>query len=117
MRAQRAWRFEQFLRTETMAWSLMRIHAEISVSLVLLGVALQVGSCAQVYCPAVRVVGRLNAAVARVLHYRRAERLLCRLSGGIARLPRRSCRALSDTFARMLLRYNRVLEHIPHVLV
>ena len=73
----------------------MRIHAEISVSLVLLGVALQVGSCAQVYCP-VRVVGQLNAAVVRVLHYRRA---------------------LSDTFARMLLRYNRVLERIPHVLV
>jgi hypothetical protein len=34
-----------------------------------------------------------------------------------SRFPRRSCRAVSDTYARMLLRYNRVPDHIPHVLV
>jgi hypothetical protein len=52
---------------------------------------MQVGSCAQVYRP-VRVVKLLrNAAVARVLHYRLAERLLYRRSGGVSRLTRRSC--------------------------
>ena len=84
---------------------------------VLLGVARQVGSCAQAY-RLVRVVGHLNAAVARVPLYRHAERLLCRCSGGVARLPRRSFRTLSDTYARVLLLWsNRIPEHLPHLLV
>ena len=34
-----------------------------------------------------------------------------------SRFSRRSCRAVSDTYARMLLRYNRVPDHIPACIV